>query len=409
MGYNFFVRIVPKSLREINFRRFKMEVWSWLIAGLGLFLVAKQFDAYAYEWIEANMRSGELDKVIVLLTERVIWAIMAAFGAVTTLRIWKNPDHYSRLMPACFAVVAAAIISAVLKSWFDVPRPFIELGLTPLVHQRIFDSSGLPSLHTAVAFALLVPLWRINKGLGVFWGLIAILVGAARVYENVHWLSDIAAGGAIGGVIGAIFSRMETEQALRYGWQQLEFRRQSLHFLAGFLAVFAHWIGVLRLREIAVLLLVGLITCLLTAKGKLPVMENFLRQFERPRAYDFPGSGPFYFLLGTGLVFLFFPVKIAYAAILILAVGDSFSHIFAERLPKNINLPWNRRKSLTGVGLGILAGTFAAQFFVPLWAAFPASCLAIALETYPWRVGKFFVDDNILIPLSAGAVLYLLV
>ncbi len=228
-------------------------------------------------------------------------------------------------------------------------------------------------------------------------------------YENVHWLSDIVAGGAIGGVIGAIFSRKETEHALRYAWQRWEFRRQSLHFLAGFLVVFAHWIGVLRLREIAVLLGAGLIICYLTARGKLPWMEKFLRLFERPRAYDFPGSGPFYFLLGTGLVFLLFPVKIAYASILILAVGDSFNHIFIERMPKNINLPWNRRKNITGVVLGIISGTFAAQFFVPWWAALLACGVAICLETYPWRVGNFFLDDNILIPLSAGSVLYFLV
>ncbi len=403
------MRIVPKNFGEINFHTLKLEVWNWIIVGLILFIFAKQLDHHTYDWIAANVRTPELDRIIVLLTERVIWAILGAFGAVTAWRIWKNPDHYSRLVPACFAVAVAAIVSAILKSWFDVPRPFIELGLTPLVHQRIFDSNGLPSLHTAVAFAALVPLWRIHKGLGAFWALFATVIGVARVYENVHWSSDIVAGAAIGGVIGAIFSRKETEHALRYAWQTLEFRRQSLHFIAGFLAVFAHWIGVLRLREIAVLLFIGLITCLLTAQGRLPWMEKFLRQFDRPRAYDFPGSGPFYFLLGTGLVFLFFPVKIAYAAILILAVGDSFSHLFTERLPKKINLPWNRRKNVTGVTLGILAGAFAAQFFVPLWAALPASALAICVETYPWKVGKFFVDDNILIPLTAGSVLYLLI
>ena len=403
------VKIVPKNLKEINFRALKLELFIWIISGVFLFFLAKYWDTHAFAWINDHFRCSFLDQWIVFLTEKAIWVILAIFGLITIWRTWKSEDHRSRLLPACFAIVIAAIIAAVLKSWFDVPRPFIELGLTPLVEQRIFNSSGLPSLHTAVAFAALVPLWRINKSLGIGWAFFAILIGFSRIYENVHWPSDIVGGLFLGGIIGSIISKRETDLALKIAWNKLEFRRQSLHFFSGFLAVFAHWIGVLRLREIAILLLLGLISCWLTARGNLPWLANIIRQFDRPRAYDFPGSGPFYFLLGTGLVFLFFPVKIAYAAILILAVGDSFNNLFAERLPRRINLPWNRRKSVIGVIIGVIAGTFAAQFFVPLWAAFLASCVAIGLESYPWRLGKIFIDDNIIVPLAAGSVLFLLV
>jgi undecaprenyl-diphosphatase len=403
------VKIVPNNFREINFRALKLEIWIWILVGMILFFVAKFWDTYAFTLINMYFRSPYLDTWIVFLTEKAIWWILGAFGIIALWRTWNSEDKESRLLPAFFSIVIAAITAAILKSWFDVPRPFLELELIPLVQQRIFDSSGLPSLHTAVAFAALVPLWRIYKILGIGWALFAIVIGVSRIYENVHWPSDIVGGFVLGGTIGAIISNKETVLALKLAWQQLEFRRQSLHFFSGFLIVFAHWIGVLRLREIAVLLLIGLVTCWLTARGNLPWLANFLRQFDRPRAYDFPGSGAFYFLLGTGVVFLFFPVKIAYAAVLILAVGDSFNNLFAERLPKSVNLPWNRRKSITGVTLGIIAGTFAAQFFVPLWAAFLACCVAIGVESYPWRVGKFFVDDNILVPLSAGAVLFLLV
>ncbi len=402
------MKIVPKNLEEINFRALKLEIWIWIIGGIFLFSLAKSWDLNIFSWIDTHLRSAILDKWIVFVTEKGIWWILTGFGIITAWRVWKHENHKSRLLPVCFAVATAAIISAVLKSLFDVPRPFIELGLSPLVEQRIFNSSGLPSLHTAVACAALVPLWRINKSLGISWALFSIFIGFSRVYENVHWLSDIVGGFFIGGTIGVIASKPETELALKIAWRKLEFRRQSLHFLAGFLAVFTHWIGILRLREIAVLLFIGLLTCLFTVRGNLPWMANFLRQFDRPRAYDFPGSGPFYFLLGTGIVFLLFPVKIAYAAILILAVGDSFNHLFTKRLPKQLNLPWNRRKSITGVALGIILGTFAAQFFVPLWAAFIASCIAIGLETYPWRLGKFFIDDNIVVPIAAGSVLFLL-
>lgn len=402
------MNIVPKNVREINFRGLKLEVFIWILIGITLFWFAKSWDSHVFSWIDQYIRSPLLDHWIIFLTEKAIWWILGLFGAVTMWRMWNNDDHRSRLLPACFAVVSAAIISAVLKSWFDIQRPFVELGLTPLVEQQIFTSYGFPSLHTAIAFAALVPLWRIHKALGMSWAIFALVIGLSRIYENVHWPSDIAGGLFLGGMIGAIVSKQETDLTLKIAWKRLEFRRQSLHFFAGFLSVFAHWMGFVRLREIGVLLLIGLITCWFTARGKLPLIARFLQQFDRPRAYDFPGSGAFYFLLGTGIVFLFFPFKIAYAAILILAVGDSFNHLFVERLPKRINLPWNRRKSVLGVVLGIILGTFAAQFFVPLWAAFLASCVAIGIETYPWRVGKFFIDDNVVVPLVAGAVLFLL-
>jgi len=201
-----------------------------------------------------------------------------------------------------------------------------------------------------------------------------------------------------------------TEKLLKKWWtNSLEFRRQSFHFIFGFLIVFSHWIGALRIREILTLLIIGLIIIILTTKGHLDFVKKMLDKFERKRVYDFIGSGPFYFLLAVGISFVIFPVKIAYAAILILSVGDSLNHLIAKnRMPKRFNMPWNRRKSLLGVFLGIFAGFFAAQFFVPWYAALIASTVAIFLETFKWRIGKVFIDDNLIIPLVAGTIMVIL-
>ena len=392
--------------QKINFRSIKKEFWGWLFIGVGLFLVSRQIDKVVFSFFETYVHGPKLDMIVIFLTERFLYFVLAIFTLVTGWRVWKNPNHHSKLLPGAFAVVTAGIMGVILKQFFGVPRPFFQFpNLDPLVWA---DLASFPSNHTAVAFALLIPIYRISKILGWAWGLFAIVIGIARVYENVHFPSDIAGGIFLGGVIGAIFSNPNTEMLLRKWWRNLEFRRQSFHFLAGFLCVFAHWIGVLRWRSVLILLIIGLGLSAFSAKRKIPIVSDLLQMFDRKRDYDFPGRGAFYFLFGIFLTILIFPVKIAYASILILAVGDSLNHLFFDRTPRRINIPWNRKKNLIGLGLGITAGTFAAQFFVPLWPAFIATSFALVLETMIVRIGRFYIDDNVFVPLVAGFTLIVL-
>jgi undecaprenyl-diphosphatase len=398
---------LPFAKIRINIKALRKEFLAWLLIGIILFSLGKWLDKCTFKFFAENVHNQLIDQWIIFLTEKLIYIVLAVFAGFTLFKIWKNEDHKSKAVPALFAVFSAAIASAVLKSFFAIPRPFITENIEALISA---DFASFPSGHTAVAFALLIPIYRVSKLLGISWALFALLIGFARVYEFVHYPSDIAGGIFFGGIIGAIFSHPATEKLLKKWWKNsLEFRRQSFHFIFGFLIVFAHWIGALRIREIGVFLTIGLILIILTAKKKLPILENFLKQFERKRIYDFPGSGPFYFLLAVGISFVIFPIKIAYAAILILSVGDSLNHIIARnRMPKRFNFPWNRRRSLLGVFLGIFAGFFAAQFFVPWYVALIASTIAIFLETFKWRIGKFFIDDNLIVPLTAGFIMWVL-
>ncbi|MDH3324651.1 MAG: phosphatase PAP2 family protein, partial [Candidatus Peregrinibacteria bacterium] len=235
----------------------------------------------------------------------------------------------------------------------------------------------------------------------------AILVSLSRIYEFVHFPVDIAAGILIGGVSGVVFANKEFQKFLLLSWNHLEFRRQSFHFTLGFLVVFAHWIGFLRIREIAIILALGLTISIISQIKRIPIISEILELFDRPRDHDFPGRGAFYFLLGVFLSFWFFPVEIAYASILIMSVGDSLNHLFV----RNIGFwqtPWNPKKNWIGVGLGIVTGVIAAQFFVPLQAAIIATTIAIILETVTLKIGNFFIDDNIIVPLSAGFILQLI-
>ena len=391
-----------------RFENLQKEIFFWL--GLGIFVISAGFwaDRNVFFWVEW-VRSPVLNWGFVFLTEFLIWALFAALFLALFYRVWRHPNHTSKLIPAAAALVGAGVCAQILKAVFRVPRPFLDAEILPISQFSFaieFSYFSFPSLHTALAFSILVPLLRRSKLIGVFWALFAILIGIGRVYQGVHYPSDIAAGMILGGMIGAVFSHPEIYRFLKFQWENsLEFRRQSFHLVFGIGVVFSHWVGVLGIREIAILLAAGLAVSVISQYQKnIPFISPALKLFDRKRDQNFPGRGAFYFLLGTLICFLAFPLKVAYAAILIMSVGDSLNHLIGKNFGGQ-KIFWNPKKNWFGAALGILGGAFAAQFFVGVWPAFLASGVSILLETFTLKVGKFFVDDNLVVPISAGIVL----
>ena len=394
------MKFFKTTFSSLNFNSLKHEILFWLGFGTFLYGTGYWLDQYAFA-VLSDFQSTSLNAIIIFLTEKLMYGVLAFFAGFVIYRFFHK-NHRGQFIPAFFAVIITGLMSYVLKAFFRVPRPFDEVTLVNLVWA---DSYSFPSAHTAVAFALLIPFWRISKILASLWFVFAIFTGFARVYENVHYPSDIAGGIFLGGILGAFFSNPEIIKLIKVLWKNLEFRRQTFHIITGFLSVFAHWAGFLRLRELAVLLVLGLIISLTSQYKKIPIISNILLLFDRPRDKDFPGRGAFYFLLSVFFCLLIFPYKIAYAAILILAVGDSLNHLLTQNLAR-FSLKWNHKKNIGGVFLGMLFGAFAAQFFVPLYPAIIASIIAIFLETIPFRIGKFYIDDNITVPLVSGGIIW---
>jgi dolichol kinase len=137
----------------------------------------------------------------------------------------------------------------------------------------------------------------------------------------------------------------------------------------------------------------------------LPIYDHFLDVFERDHdRQKIPGRGLIFFLLGSFLAVVFFSLEIAVASILILAFGDSVSHVFGRHFGQ-IKTPFHPKKFLEGSLFGIILSAIAAGFFVPLAEALVASTVAMILEFPTIRISGHRLDDNLLIPLSAGVVL----
>ncbi len=156
-------------------------------------------DETAFEVVE-HLHSGALlafSKVITFLGSGAFtWALTAVCGA---LLAWR------RRWPELWVLLAGMAISTLgfteLKVAIDRPRP-------PGLHQVAAAGSSFPSGHAAhsvlYVFLAVTVVLRLRPGMArgtlvvVAGFVLTALVGLSRVYLNVHYLSDVSAGWALG-------------------------------------------------------------------------------------------------------------------------------------------------------------------------------------------------------------------
>jgi dolichol kinase len=142
----------------------------------------------------------------------------------------------------------------------------------------------------------------------------------------------------------------------------------------------------------------GLIVSEAMVRGvRFPVLSWFIRKYERNG--NRPGKGVLTFVIGSLLALVLYKNEIAFAAILILAFEDSFSTVFGKLYGKT-KLRMN--KTLEGAAAGFLACFSASLMVLPPRIAFIACIFATAVEFFA------VIDDNILIPIVTGGIMYML-
>ncbi|MBI5390833.1 hypothetical protein HZB02_05035 [Candidatus Woesearchaeota archaeon] len=192
----------------------------------------------------------------------------------------------------------------------------------------------------------------------------------------------------------------------------LELRRQLFHLTLGIVIVFLLWLHLLNAPLLAMLAVMGAFLSYCSKYQNLPIIKEFLDRFERPEERKrFPGKGALYYVLGCLLTVVIFDTllhqqQIALAAIMILALGDSVSHIIGKTYGK-IKHPWNQKKVIEGTIAGIVAGALGAWLFVPLGIAMLGSAVAMIIEAVEIKYKRWIIDDNLLVPLVAGSVIWL--
>lgn len=172
-----------------------------------------QWDGTILYWMAswAGQSSGG-DFIIRFLASTLPYLV--AFAALIVLLIPTDREHrlhISRKMVLLFALVSAGIarfvLTPLIRSMFPRTRPFETIAQ---IHALISHETGgsFPSGHAVFFFSLATTVWLHNKKLGsIFYGL-ALLNGLARISAGVHWPSDIAAGAAIGVIVGILADRV---------------------------------------------------------------------------------------------------------------------------------------------------------------------------------------------------------
>jgi undecaprenyl-diphosphatase len=152
------------------------------------------WDRHLEHWI-VGLRAGWLNWFFVGLswigTYGVVWIAIALLVAL----LWRRP---SVLLTVVAADALADLLTRLGKVIVDRHRPF-EHQLGPAT-----SSSSFPSGHAATSFAcatvlsVLVPRWRVP-----FFAL-ATLIAFSRLYNGVHYPTDVLAGALLGVLIALL-------------------------------------------------------------------------------------------------------------------------------------------------------------------------------------------------------------
>ncbi len=189
---------------------------------------------------------------------------------------------------------------------------------------------------------------------------------------------------------------------------EFEWRRQLFHILLGIVIVALLIYGFLTKEIILLAIIVGFILSYLSRKTSIPIIYDLLETFERENEIkNFPGKGIIFYFIGSFIALIIFPKDIAMASILVLAFGDSISHLFGLHIGK-IKHPLSKTKFIEGSIAGFLAGFIGAKIFLPWNEAFFASLAAMFVEAIEIKMGAQQVDDNLIVPFVAGATVWLI-
>jgi dolichol kinase len=188
-----------------------------------------------------------------------------------------------------------------------------------------------------------------------------------------------------------------------------EFGRQVMHILIGLAMIALFYFDILSPFAVFLGIIVGAILSIICKRVKLPFFHFFLKHFERDEQMSsFPGKGTIFLFVGFLLSMQLFEKDIALAALMVLTLGDSFSHMFGARFGQIKNIFNGESKKLfEGTVAGTVAGFIGAAFFVPIPEAFLGASLAMIAEVVKIDFNEHTLDDNLVVPLVAGAAMML--
>ncbi len=137
--------------------------------------------------------------------------IITQLGALGAVLIWGGLGLYLRNARAGAVIAAAGALAWFVAKPFKVyvgrGRPQDLLELPDLLHLEKFGGMGFPSGHASVTAACITALlFYVDRKQRKYLYLIALLIGASRIYLGAHFPRDVIGGYALGALIGSLVS-----------------------------------------------------------------------------------------------------------------------------------------------------------------------------------------------------------
>lgn len=178
----------------------------------------------------------------------------------------------------------------------------------------------------------------------------------------------------------------------------VEIKRQFLHLILGCLIAFLFYVDIITSFDILFLLVISILFFFVYKIEKLKVIKFFMKHFEREGTIH-EGIGFILFLTGIFLSMFFFAgidKNIVTASILMLAIGDSTSHIIGKYLGFTKVRFLSNNKNIEGTIVSIVLTSLIISFFVNIISAFLVTSIVLLIEYSDFKKDK--IDDNLIIP-----------
>lgn len=121
---------------------------------------------------------------------------------------WFTRIHKHREM-VIIALLSACVgfsIGSIISHFYYRDRPFVQHVVNQLIEHS--TNASFPSDHAIGAFVIATAIWLFRKKDGAIWLVLAVLISFSRVWNGVHYPSDIIAGALLGVVSAFLMYQM---------------------------------------------------------------------------------------------------------------------------------------------------------------------------------------------------------
>ena len=164
--------------------------------------IIQNIDNSILQFIQINMRSSIMDKVMPLITDMgngaIIWMLIAIVFLIN-----KKYRRYG-LMIIVALMLCFIVGNLSIKPLVSRVRPFNAAPLLDGLLIKQPTDFSFPSGHTMCSFASGVVIFYMNRRIGIFALIISSLIGFSRLYLYVHYPSDVFSGMVIGILLGSL-------------------------------------------------------------------------------------------------------------------------------------------------------------------------------------------------------------